>query len=223
MKQILEYIISKSSKRYVIKATDDTIKQIVKNEYKRLGNNSDFNHIDVSKCTTFYMLFHSLIHSYTEYGKTVTINEFDCDVSKWNVSSVRDFSFAFSTTQFNGDLSNWDMSSAYTIDSMFNYCLKFEGKGLENWKDRLSKLTSATYAFQKCPIKGDFLKNWQLPKLKQVQRMFSECKNLYCDLSKWSIKDIKNTDDYSQMFYGCIKMSEDLYPQHTAYQYSHMC
>lgn len=222
MKQILEYIISKSSKRYVIKATDDTIKQIVKNEYKRLGNNSDFNHIDVSKCTTFYMLFHSFIHSYTEYGKTVTINEFDCDVSNWNVSSVKDFSFAFSTTQFNGDLSNWDMSSAYTIDSMFNYCLKFEGKGLENWKDRLSKLTSAAYAFQKCPIKGDFLENWQLPKLTNTQRMFAECKNLDCNLSKWDITNIKRTDNYVQMFYGCEKMNKKLFPKHTDYQFDQM-
>lgn len=223
MKPILEYIISNSSKRYTIKATDDTIAQIVKDEYQRLGNNSDFNHIDVSKCTSLVMVFYTLTHSYTENGKTLTINEFDCDVSKWNVSSVRDFSFAFSTTQFNGDLSDWDMSSANTIDSMFNNAKKFEGKGLENWKDRLSNLVYSSYTFQKSAIKGDFLEDWKLPKIQKVNRMFYECENLDCDLSKWNIKHIKETDNYSMMLGKCNKMNKNLFPIHTKYQMNHMC
>ena len=51
MKPILEYIISKSSKRYTIKATDKTIHDIIDSEVKRLGLNSSLNHIDTSKVT----------------------------------------------------------------------------------------------------------------------------------------------------------------------------
>lgn len=40
-----------------IKATDETIKDIVNQEIERLGNNADLNHIDVSGVTDYKDMF----------------------------------------------------------------------------------------------------------------------------------------------------------------------
>ena len=37
--------------------------------------------------------------------------------------------------------------------------------------------------------------------------MFSECKNFYCDLSKWNVSNVTNMDN---MFDGCKKFNCDL-------------
>jgi hypothetical protein len=62
-------------------ATDKTIKEIVKNEIKRLGKNANLNHIDTSQVTDMSYLFYNTI--------------FDGDISQWNVSNVKNMSYMF--------------------------------------------------------------------------------------------------------------------------------
>jgi len=64
-----------------IKAKNDTIKEIVKSEIKRLGNSVDLNHIDVSAVTNMNNLFSDSI--------------FNGDISNWDVSNVENMSFMF--------------------------------------------------------------------------------------------------------------------------------
>ena len=56
MRQIIEYLSTKVAQTK-IKATDETIRQIVKDELDRLGHDADLNHIDVSEVTNMDGLF----------------------------------------------------------------------------------------------------------------------------------------------------------------------
>ena len=100
-------------------AMNETIKEIVKSEIARLGNNADLNHIDVSQVTDMSYLF-------DESG-------FDGDISKWDVSSVKDMSHMFDSSCFNGDISKWDVSNVTNMDGMFDDSPLKEDGNLPVW------------------------------------------------------------------------------------------
>ena len=70
----------KVRKEDIIIATDDTIDQIVKDEIKRLGNNADLNHIDVSQVTNMDSLFW-------------WSDQFNGDISKYSIDVPELFKF----------------------------------------------------------------------------------------------------------------------------------
>lgn len=80
-----------------IKANNNNIKQILLGEIRRLGNNADLNHIDVSNVTDMRALF---LHS-----------PFNGDISKWDVSNVTNMDRMFTYSKFNGDISKWNVSN----------------------------------------------------------------------------------------------------------------
>jgi surface protein len=50
------------------------------------------------------------------------------DISKWDVSSVKDMSSMFlGATSFNRDISKWDVSSVVTMTAMFRWTTCFNG------------------------------------------------------------------------------------------------
>ena len=113
-----------------IKCQNNTIKRHVKEQIELLGNEADLNHLDVSEVTNMEVLF-------------VKYEDFNGDVSYWNVSNVKDMRSMFNDTQFNGDLSSWDISNVENIGDMFgsaeyyydpeeNAPYKFKGD-LSNW------------------------------------------------------------------------------------------
>ena len=87
-------------------ATNETIKEIVKSEIARLGNNADLNHIDVSQVTDMSYLFKE--------------SEFNGDISNWDVSNVTNMECMFEFSDFNGDISKWDVSSVENMVGMFD-------------------------------------------------------------------------------------------------------
>jgi surface protein len=94
-----------------IKATNDTIKDIVRQEIQRLGNDADLNHIDVSRVTDMRFVFDHI--------------PFNGDVSKWDVRWVTHAKGMFAFTRFQGDLSSWeldeDMDYDERCDNMFEH------------------------------------------------------------------------------------------------------
>ena len=72
-------------KREVVKATNETIHEIVKQAIAELGNEADLNFIDVSEVTNMSHLF--------EMEETKSFNG---DISRWDVNNVTihdDFAF----------------------------------------------------------------------------------------------------------------------------------
>lgn len=84
----------------------------------------DFNWIDVSELDALPHFFESTV-----------LRPYNFDVSKWDVSGVKNFTGAFKNLRnFNCDLSAWDVSSATHMGYMFEGCRSFDGEGLDNWQ-----------------------------------------------------------------------------------------
>ena len=95
-------------------ATDKTIKEIVKNEIKRLGLTADLNHIDTSKVTDMSYLFYGTI--------------FDGDISNWDVSNVENMNYMFYNSQFNQDISKWNIN----LKILKEVPLNFDNNAVDN-------------------------------------------------------------------------------------------
>ena len=149
MKTILEYIISKSNKRYVIKATNDTINKIVKDELDKLGHDADLNHIDVREVTFMDSLFSC--HTVDLGTKYRDLNP---DISGWDVSKVRNMQSMFAICEnFDCDISKWDVSNVIDMRFMFNSCKKFN-QDLSHWDVKNVKYIECI--FSGCPIKEEY-------------------------------------------------------------------
>ncbi len=113
MKLLTEYLSTKV-KPSKIKAPDNqSLRKIVSEEIRRLGDNADLNHIDVSEITDLDDLF--IPHS-----------SFNGDISKWNVSKCKTFNSVFyNCTEFNGDISDWDVHNGEEFVGMFEKCSRF--------------------------------------------------------------------------------------------------
>ena len=120
MKLINEYLSTKV-KPSVIKATRFDLRLILKDEIKRLGDDANLNHIDVSQITDLSDIF---------YCK----EDFCGDISKWKTGNCKKFDSMFYCCQkFNCDLSDWDVSNGETFIGMFERCENFNSD-LNYWK-----------------------------------------------------------------------------------------
>ena len=88
-----------------IKATNETIRDIVEQEIARLGNDANLNHIDVSEVTDMSYLF---------YRRT-----FNGNVSQWDISKVENMSWMFTGCSFDGDLESWKFLNDVDMGAMF--------------------------------------------------------------------------------------------------------
>ena len=73
--------------------TKAELARIIKNTIKGKGNNCDLNFIDTSKITDMSYLFEE--------------SEFNGDISKWNVSNVKNMSNVFAGSPLEGKEPSW--------------------------------------------------------------------------------------------------------------------
>lgn len=150
MISIYEYLLGKNKKLNTIYATDENIRQIVKNELDRLGHDADLNHIDVSKVTDMNSLFSCGKGDYL--GQSYI--DLNTDISKWDVSSVENMSGMFFYCQnFNKDITQWKVDKVTYMYNMFWYCKKFN-QDLSDWD--VSSVTDYSCVFAGCPIKEEY-------------------------------------------------------------------
>ncbi len=106
-KEKKQHYLSTSIKKVV--ATDDTIKQMVKEDIERLGLDADLWLYDTSKVTDMSGLFAD--------------TDFRGDISKWDVSKVEDMTGMFKNCRgFNGDLTQWNINKRCKTEDMFSGC-----------------------------------------------------------------------------------------------------
>ena len=155
-------------------------------------------------------------------GKGVT------DLNCIDTSKITDMSYLFDRELSkikNINISKWDVSNVENMHSMFIYCEKFEGKGLENWdvskvKDmsnmfhwclkfdcdlsgwNVSKVENMDNMFCLTPFTGEGLEKWNVSNVYNMRGMFHGCNEFDCDLSNW---DVSNVIDMEGMFRGCKK------------------
>ena len=146
-------------KQDVIVATSDTIKQIVRDEIKRLGKDADLNHINTSQVTDMHCLFMD--------------TDFQGDVSQWDVSNVKDMtSIFYKCSNFNCDLSKWNVGSVENMSFMFFGCKNFNSD-ISGWD--VSKVTDMCCMFAGCINFNQDLSSWDVRNVKDMNWMFDEC------------------------------------------------
>ncbi len=107
----------------------------------------NFNWIDTSLVTDMSGLFYE--------------NEFcaGIDISRWNVSNVKNMSHMFAISSFDGDISNWDVSNVTDMNSMFEYCKAFNSD-IGNWD--VSNVMFMTYMFHRAERFNQDISKWEI-------------------------------------------------------------
>jgi surface protein len=92
-------------------------------------------------------------------------------MSEWDVSLVKDFSYAFSgQTTFNADISAWDTQSAESFEGTFNECGAFN-QDLSQWKT--ASVTSIHGMFSAASAFDSDLSGWVTSKITDMSYAFS--------------------------------------------------
>ena len=108
------------NKHTLFPKTAEELKEMIKAEIEKNGNECSLNHIDVSKITNMSTLF--------------SFFEFNGDISSWDVSNVTSMYRMFHKSSFNGDISLWNVSNVTNMECMFSQS-EFTGENgdISNW------------------------------------------------------------------------------------------
>jgi surface protein len=160
-------------KNKIIVNTKHELNQLLWQEFKKNGFNCDLNHIDVSKLDDLSDLFNNY-------------PQFNGDVSKWNVSNVKNMIGIFRSTQFNGDISKWDTSNVQNMSSMFERS-KFNGD-ISKWNT--SNVQNMNNLFFNSDFNGDVSK-WDTSNVLCMAGLFRH--TLFnSDISNWNVSNVRN-------------------------------
>lgn len=140
-----------------------------------LSDNLNLNWIDTSGVTSMYNLFGRLFDM-----------KIDVDISRWDVSNVKDMSHMFENKNFNTDISKWDVSSVKNMESMFDSS-SFNGD-ISGWN--IKSLERCPYMFSDSNFNRD-ISAWDVSHISNMYRMFNWSK-MDRDLSSWNVSNVHN-------------------------------
>ena len=171
--------------RYKPKTKEELIKAIKKEIYEVQGTKknpnlkADLNCIDTSLITDMSELF-----SY-EYN----LNNFNGNISKWNVSNVKNMNRMFEGSKFNQDISNWHISNVTNMRWMFAFS-QFNGN-ISNWD--VSNVENMSWMFYKSKFDQDISK-WDVSNVENMESMFENSK-FNGDISNWNVSNVKDIEN----------------------------
>ena len=179
-----KHIVDKINEYHFIwKPTDDEkFRDVIRKYISVIGNDCDLNWIDTSNIYDMRGLF------------CYFINDFNGDISKWNVSNVKNMRAMFKDSKFNGDISKWDVSNVENMSRMFRHS-SFNGD-ISKWD--VSSVTDMSDMFSDSIFNKNISK-WNIFNVKDIGYMFRNSK-FNQDISKW---DISNIEEFEYVFDNC--------------------
>jgi surface protein len=198
MKTLKESILSstKTGKAaFLTPETKDELIDMIKNEILKNGLNCDLNHIKTHKITDMSYLFSANIMN--GYG----LNKFNGDISKWDVSSVKNMRGMFEDNKaFNQPLNDWDVSSVENMIEMFAYS-NFN-QPLDKWNVSSVEYMGEMFAYSKF---NQPINDWDVSSVENMIMMFYRSK-FNQNISKWNVSNV--TDMCSMFAYS--KFNQDI-------------
>ena len=166
-----EFILSLPSSKY--RTNNKEIHKLVNNCVKIFGNNCNLNWIDVSAVTDMSHLFSGEV---IDIGELSKMNNFNGDISKWDVTNVTNMASMFECSEFAGNISKWNVSNVTNMNSMFYYSV-FNGN-ISKWN--VSNVIDMRYMFMDSNFNKDISK-WNINNKCNTDNIFSDCqiKNKY--------------------------------------------
>ena len=176
--QLQKILSSWDGQKPLCAVNDKNVKDYVHRAYNLLGADVNLNWLDVSQVTDMSHLF-------------VGMFSFRGDISKWNVSNVKNMWGMFTRTDFSGDISSWDVSSVTNMSWMFAYS-EFNSD-ISSWN--VSSVTDMSGMFKRSAFNKD-ISSWDVSHVTNMSEMF-EGSVFNNDICWW---DVHNVTDMSGMF-----------------------
>ena len=165
MKSIYNYLNEQMAGNVRVR-TKEELQKIIINRIQSDGPDCDLNNIDVSHITDMSYLFNA--------RENDIFKKFNGDISKWNVSKVKDMNRMFLDCEnFNQDLSNWDVANVTDMNAMFAGCKKFNGD-ISSWD--VACVKDIGYMFWRCRSFAQNIDNWDVRNVKYMSYAFEECR-----------------------------------------------
>lgn len=113
----------------------------------------------------------------------------DPDVSKWDVSNVKDMNGMFwNASSFNQPLDQWNTSNVADMYEMFSGASSFN-QPLNNWN--VSNVENMEKMFYKASSFNQPLKEWNTVKVENMNSMFSEASSFNQNINSWNTSKVK--------------------------------
>ena len=130
---------------------------------------------------------------------------FDMPLNTWNVSNVTNMEGMFKDcNDFNSSLSSWNVSNVVNMSYMFKGCTSFN-IAISNWKP-LNAVTLA-HMFDGCEAFDQLISQWKTPKAVDLSYMLAGCNIYNRAMSAW---DVSNVTNMQGMFKECYLFNKTL-------------
>ena len=170
--------------------------------YSKYYPYESLNWLDVSDLYDLSNLFAGT-NKFNWYAKglyDISYNNFNGDISKWDVSNVQYMENMFSCSKFNGDISKWDTSHVRNMIKAFEFS-EFNGD-ISKWD--ISCVRNMNHMFYNSKFNQDISK-WDVSNVNDMNHMFYDSK-FNQDISKWNVS---NVNDMRFMFFKS-KFNQDI-------------
>ncbi|UCG50175.1 MAG: BspA family leucine-rich repeat surface protein [Phycisphaerales bacterium] len=132
-------------------------------------------------------------------------SKFNCDISAWDTSSVRDMSSMFwHATLFNQPIGSWDTSSVTTIAGMFDGASSFD-QPIGNWNT--SEVTNMNVTFRNASAFNRDIGRWDTSKVTAMSSMFAGASKFNQNIRDW---DTSSVTEMVYMFINASWFNQDL-------------
>jgi len=173
-----------------------------------IDNNADVTSICISKVTNMSQFFYQNnefnqdvsswdVSNVTSMFRMFEKSAFDQDISSWDVSNVTNMSRMFEKSTFNQDISNWDVSNVTNMYGMFKGNLAYN-QPLESWN--VSSVNKMGRMFEGSAFNQP-INNWDVSSVNEMWYMFFNASNFNQPIGDWDVSSVINM--YS-MFSGSL-------------------